>query len=91
VKPLDPAMIEDAARHHLVVTVEDGVRDGGAGSLVAGEIERRRIASGLAAPQFEILGVPEEFIPHGKPDQLLASLGLDATGIERSIRAALAT
>jgi 1-deoxy-D-xylulose-5-phosphate synthase len=91
VKPLDPVMVEDAARHHLVVTVEDGIRDGAAGSLIAGEIERRRIASGLPSPQFEILGVPEEFIPHGKPDQILATLGLDAAGIARSIRAALAT
>ena len=39
-KPLDPAMIADAARHRLVVTVEDGVREGGVGAPSSTELDR---------------------------------------------------
>ena len=42
-----------------------------------------------AAPQMLILGVPSRFFPHGKPDRILAKLGLDAEGIATSVRIAL--
>ena len=35
-------------------------------------------------------GVPVAFLPHGKPERILANLGLDADGIARSVRAAVA-
>jgi 1-deoxy-D-xylulose-5-phosphate synthase len=79
--PLDPRMIEDAARHEVVITVEDGIRDGGIGSTIADQI-------GSRAPSVPVLvlGLPTRFIPQGKPDDILAQLGLDADGIAASIR-----
>ena len=87
VKPLDPVMLADAARDRLVVTVEDGVADGGVGSLIAAEADGVLRRAGEAA--VEILGVPLQFIPHGKPDRILANLGLDGEGIAGHIAAAL--
>jgi 1-deoxy-D-xylulose-5-phosphate synthase len=83
--PLDPAMIADAARHAAVVTAEDGVRDGGAGSLMASAIARHAAEQGTPAPPVEVLGVPVRFIPHGKPDRILAQLGLDADGVAAAV------
>ncbi len=87
VKPFDPAMLADAARHRLVVTVEDGIRDGGVGSHLAAELTA--CCAGRSKPRVEILGVPVQFIQHGKPDRILANLGLDADGITNSVRNAL--
>jgi 1-deoxy-D-xylulose-5-phosphate synthase len=82
VKPLDPEMIEDAAGHRLVVTIEDGIRVGGAGAFIADAI-------GSRAP-VTVLGVPAEFIAQAKPSSILAGLGLDGPGIAAAARAALA-
>ena len=83
--PLDPAMIADAARHRVVLTVEDGFREGGIG-LSALDAVRHAGFTGAA----EALGVPTRFIPHNKPDAILASFGLDAAGIVSSVRSLLA-
>ena len=80
-KPLDPEMIEDAARHRIVLTVENGIREGGVGSAVADAVAARR---GAPSPPVVVLGVPVAYIPHGKPDTILAGLGLDADGIARA-------
>ncbi|HVM63465.1 MAG TPA: transketolase C-terminal domain-containing protein, partial [Acidimicrobiales bacterium] len=85
VKPLDPEMLADAARHDLVVTVEDGVRVGGAGSLIADALA----ALGHRGSVVQ-LGTPDTYIPHGKADAVLAALGLDAAGVAASVQAALA-
>jgi len=88
VKPLDPAMLADAARHRLVVTAEDGVRVGGAGSFMADALAAT--APGRPTPPVVVLGIPAEFIPQAKPTAILARLGLDAPGIAASVRTALA-
>ena len=87
VKPLDEDMLTDAAGHRAVVTVEDGWREGGAGSCVAD----RLVLSGREGPvpTIRVLGVPNQYIPQGKPDQILADCGLDAAGIAASAREAL--
>ncbi len=79
--PLDPEMIADAAAHRAVVTCEDGVRDGGVGMTIADQVH-------ATAPQVpvEVLGLPSKFIPQGKPDRILAQLGLDADGIAAAVR-----
>ena len=77
VKPLDPEMLADAAGHRLVVTIEDGLRDGGAGSAIADALSK--LAPG--GPQVRVLGVPSAYLAHGKPDAILSRLGLDAEGI----------
>ncbi|HKE71993.1 MAG TPA: 1-deoxy-D-xylulose-5-phosphate synthase [Acidimicrobiales bacterium] len=85
VKPLDEVMLADAARHPLVVTVEDGFREGGAGSLVASRLVE------TDGPRTANLGVPVEFIPHGKAGAILAGLGLDGPGIAASVRRLLSS
>ncbi len=88
VKPLDPDLIADAAAHRLVVTVEDGLRDGGIGSAIADEVAERSLGS--TAPTVRLLGVPATYLAHGKPDAILAELGLDATGVADEVRRSLA-
>ncbi|MCU1504123.1 MAG: dxs [Ilumatobacteraceae bacterium] len=82
--PLDPAMIADAARHGAVITCEDGVRAGGIGMTIADEVH----AISVPVP-VTVLGVPTRFIPQGKPDRILAQLGLDADGLVATARAAV--
>ncbi len=85
IRPLDVTMIADAARHRLVVTVEDGLRDGGVGSAMADAISAHRIESGHEAGPVVVLGTPTRFIPQAKPAQIIADLGLDAAGIFASL------
>lgn len=85
VKPLDQTMIADASRHRLVITVEDGLRDGGVGSAIADAICALRVESGHDAGPVVVLGTPTRFIPHAKPAQIIADLGLDASGIYASV------
>ena len=84
----DPAMLADAGRHALVVTVEDGVRQGGAGTYLA-EALREGLPLGTCPP-IVTRGVPRSFLAQGKPDRILARLGLDADGIVRTVRESLA-
>ena len=86
VTPVDTDMVADAVRHPIVVTVEDGYRDGGAGALFADHVAQRADATGVAAPHVSVLGVPTRFIAQDKPDAILAELGLDAAGIAAEIR-----
>jgi len=83
VVPLDPEMLADAAGHPVVLTAEDGVREGGVGSMIADAISRSRP---VHPPQVRVLGTPIKFIQHGKPDAILAELGLDAAGLEAEAR-----
>jgi 1-deoxy-D-xylulose-5-phosphate synthase len=84
VKPLDGEMLHDAARHDLVITIEDGLRDGGVGSMIADALRDLAPSDG---PAVRVLGVPSAFLPHGKPDDILRELGLDADGILSEVRA----
>ncbi|MFM1753009.1 MAG: 1-deoxy-D-xylulose-5-phosphate synthase [Actinomycetota bacterium] len=74
--PLDPAMLEDAARHSNVITIEDGIREGGIGMSIATDIHSLNDTCHVS-----VLGVPTKFLPHAKPDRLLAQIGLDSAGI----------
>jgi 1-deoxy-D-xylulose-5-phosphate synthase len=88
VKPLDVEMLQDAAAHRLVVTVEDGIRVGGVGMQIQDAIAG--LSDTREAPPVLILGLPSEFLPHGSPDQILTSYGLDADGILAQTERALA-
>ncbi len=82
VKPLDEALIADmAARHELLITIEDNAVAGGAGSAV----NECLAAYGLQIPVIN-MGLPDHFIDHGPREQLLAECGLDAEGILRAVR-----
>ena len=83
VKPIDAALVAKlAAEHELIVTVEEHQVMGGAGSAVLEVVSD-------AGARVLLLGLPDRFIDHGDTAKLLASVGLDAEGIEKSIRAAL--
>jgi len=82
-KPVDEALLREVAQSHdALVTVEEGAIMGGAGSAVTEALN----AMGIVRPVLQ-LGLPDVFIEHGDPARLLALQGLDAAGIERSIRA----
>ncbi|MDA8343739.1 MAG: hypothetical protein M0007_16175, partial [Actinomycetota bacterium] len=87
VSPPDPAMLLDAAGHEAVVTVEDGVRHGGAGMFLADAMADQ--VGRASCPPVTVLGTPRRFIAQGKPDRILADLGLDAAGIATSARRAV--
>ena len=82
--PLDPTMIADAAAHAAVITVEDGVRDGGIGMSIADQVHALR--SGVPV---HVLGIPSKFLPQGSADAIHAQLGLDADGIVATARTLL--
>jgi 1-deoxy-D-xylulose-5-phosphate synthase len=82
--PLDPAMIADAAQHGTVITVEDGVREGGIGMCMADAIRQVEPSRAIT-----VLGIPSKFIPQGNADRILAAFGLDTEGIVSSARAIL--
>ncbi len=82
VKPLDVEMVlAMAARHEHLVTVEDACVMGGAGSAVGEALQAANVLKSVLN-----LGLPDEFVEHGDPAKLMAMLGLDAQGIENSIR-----
>ena len=81
-KPLDVELVRElASRHDAIVTVEEGCTAGGAGSAVLEALA----AAGVQIPVL-VLGLPDTFVEHGDPAKLLALCGLDAAGIEASIR-----
>lgn len=82
VKPLDVELVKSlAANHDYLVTVEEGSTMGGAGSAVLEALAE----AGIDIPVL-VLGLPDKFIDHGDPAFLLSQCGLDAAGIERSVR-----
>jgi 1-deoxy-D-xylulose-5-phosphate synthase len=82
VKPLDRELaFRLASSHDVIVTVEEGVTAGGAGSAVAEALA----ADGVAIAVL-MLGLPDQFVEHGDSQQLLADCGLDGAGIARAIR-----
>ena len=82
VRPLDAeTVLEMAASHELLVTVEENVVPGGAGSGVAATLA----AHGLTPPLLH-LGLPDTFVEHGGRTELLAECGLDADGIIRAVQ-----
>ena len=82
VLPVDPALAALATGFPLVVTVEDGVRDGGVGEAIA-----RALRDAGHHGRVVTLGVDKRFIAHGKRDAILADAGLDATGIAAAVLA----
>ncbi len=86
VKPLDEALVIDLARRHdLLVTVEENVIAGGAGSAVLEALQRSRVS----VPVLQ-LGLPDRFIDQGDPGIQLGDCGLTPDGILASIRTRLA-
>ncbi|WP_455926424.1 1-deoxy-D-xylulose-5-phosphate synthase [Pseudomonas putida] len=81
VKPLDEALLRDiASRHELLVTVEENSIMGGAGAAVSEFLAREN----LLKPMLH-LGLPDVYVEHAKPAQMLAECGLDEAGIEAAV------
>jgi 1-deoxy-D-xylulose-5-phosphate synthase len=86
-KPLDHELIEALANSHkLIVTLEENSIAGGAGSGVTEYLS----AQGILLPTLH-LGLPDRYIDHGKREKILAAIGLDAKGIEATIRQRIQT
>ena len=82
VKPLDEALLRElASSHTLLVTIEENSIMGGAGSAVSEffAAENRQVS-------MLHLGLPDYYVEHAKPSQMLAECGLDEAGIERAVR-----
>ncbi len=86
VKPIDETLLKElAATHDLLITVEDGCIMGGAGSAAAEYLASQ--GASIKPVRWLHLGLPDAFIDHGDPAKLMSLAGLDAAGIEASIRA----
>ena len=76
-KPLDQKLLHEICRtHKAIVTVEDGCLNGGLGSAVA-----EFLASHPYDLKLRRLGIPDQFVPHGKPEELYALCGLSVEDI----------
>jgi len=83
IKPLDQELVINAVKGaEKIVTVEEGVLDGGFGSAVAELLADK----GIKAPLIRI-GLPDKFIEHGKREQILKLYGLTAEEIYKQINA----
>ncbi|WP_031097965.1 1-deoxy-D-xylulose-5-phosphate synthase [Streptomyces sp. NRRL S-15] len=79
VLPVNPALVHLASRHHLTLSVEDGVRAGGVGAALAQACSDARTGTAVHA-----LGLPLEFLNHGERSAILARHGLTAQSIASS-------
>ena len=85
-KPLDEELLREVGeRFEHIVTVEDGVRQGGMGSAVL-----EWLTDHGYHPQVTRLGLPDQFVEHGSVKQLQALCGIDCTAIAEAIRTSLA-
>ena len=78
--PVPSSLIQLAEQHRLVVTIEDGIRVGGVGTRIRQDLR----AAGVDTAVDE-LGLPDEFLPHGTRDEILAEVGLTDQQIARDI------
>ncbi|MFZ5958069.1 1-deoxy-D-xylulose-5-phosphate synthase [Pseudomonas sp. QL9] len=86
VKPLDEALVRELAdSHELLVTIEENAIMGGAGAAVSEFLAHENRQQPILH-----LGLPDYYVEHAKPSQMLAECGLDAAGIERAIAERLA-
>ena len=83
VKPLDENMIQEIGnRFKKIITIEDGVRNGGMGSAVLEWLNDHKFY-----PQMVRMGLPDAFVEHGSVAQLRQLVGLDADSIRKEIEA----
>jgi 1-deoxy-D-xylulose-5-phosphate synthase len=82
--PLDHLMLDDALRHPVVVTVEDGIVEGGVGSSIATALRLQSATGPL--PTFVSYGLPLDFFAPGTVSDILSSLGLDEHQLAEKVR-----
>jgi 1-deoxy-D-xylulose-5-phosphate synthase len=87
VKPLDEALIDRlVAENYRLISVEENAVMGGAGSAVSEYLRSKNYATPLLQ-----IGIPDSFIEHGKPAELLQVCGLDSQGIIEQLERFLAS
>ncbi len=87
IKPLDDQLLDEIGKKFKkVITIEDGVRNGGFGSAVLEWFNDHGYA-----PSVQRMGLPDEFVTHGPVDELRRIVGLDASHIKQNIEAMLAS
>ena len=83
---MDEALVREMANsHELLVTIEENAIMGGAGAGVSEFMARENLLKPILH-----LGLPDVYVEHAKPSQMLAECGLDAAGIEASVRQRMA-
>jgi 1-deoxy-D-xylulose-5-phosphate synthase len=80
VKPVDPALVDLAREHRLVVSVEDNGVVGGCGSMLLQTLNEQRVETPV-----RLHGIPQRFLDHAKRGAVLDHIGLTAQTIARSI------
>lgn len=85
VKPVDPAIVDLAREHRLVVSVEDNGEIGGCGAVLLQTLT----AAGVTTP-FRLHGIPQEFLDHAKRDRILERIGLTPQALALGIVEAMA-
>jgi 1-deoxy-D-xylulose-5-phosphate synthase len=80
VKPVEPAIVDLAREHRLVVSIEDNGRIGGCGAVLLQTLNDAGVRT-----RFRLHGIPQEFLDHAKRDVILSRIGLDAQTIARGI------
>jgi len=81
-KPLDDKLLTEAfEQHEIIITVEDGVINGGMGSALMEWAQENDFRNKIIR-----LGVPDQFVLHGKPEELQQLCGFDAVGIAEKVR-----
>ncbi len=78
--PVQPSIVELAASHRLVITIEDGIRVGGVGTRVRQVLREAGVDTAV-----DELGLPDEFIDHATREQILADAGLSAAKIAQDV------
>ena len=78
--PVPKSVVDMAAEHRLVVTIEDGLRVGGIGTRVRQELRSYGVDTGLNE-----VGIPSEFLEHAEREEIFERLGLTAQGLARDI------
>src|SRR5205807_4688714 len=85
-KPMDPRLVADwAHRYPLLVTAEDNVGSGGFGAAVLETLAPHGLAGGV-----RLAALPDQFLGHGRQNEILAKHGLDPDGLATAVRSALA-
>ena len=80
VVPVAPSIVELAASHRLVITIEDGIRVGGIGTRVRQVLREAGVDTAV-----DELGLPDEFIAHASRDEILRDAGLTAAKIAQDV------
>lgn len=80
-KPIDEKLLHEiASSHKKIITVEDGVVEGGFGSAVL-----EFLSDNGFSPEIRRIGIPDRFVEHGSPAELYAELGMDEAGIRKEL------